>query len=56
MTLGRWRQQRNLLRGLERIAAGATITVAAGVAGYRSPSAFIAAFRKAFDATPAGYF
>ena len=56
MTLGRWRQQRNLLRGLEQVAAGATTTAAAVAAGYRSPSAFIAAFRKAFDATPARYF
>jgi AraC-like DNA-binding protein len=56
MTLGRWRQQRNLLRGLEHVAAGATTTAAAAAAGYRSPSAFIAAFRKAFDATPARYF
>lgn len=56
MTLGQWRRQRLLLRGLERVAAGASITEASHVAGYSSPSAFIAAFRKTFGATPARYF
>lgn len=55
MTLGRWRQQRMLLRGLERVAGGASVTDAAATAGYGSPSAFIAAFRKAFGTTPARY-
>ncbi len=56
MTLGRWRQQRSLLRGLERIAGGASIAEAATVAEYASPSAYIAAFKKAFGSTPARYF
>jgi AraC-like DNA-binding protein len=55
MTLGQWRQQRMLLRGLERVAGGASVKDAAATAGYRSPSAFIAAFRKAFGTTPARY-
>jgi AraC-like DNA-binding protein len=55
MTLGRWRQQRMLLRGLERVAGGASVKDAAETAGYNSPSAFIAAFRNAFGATPARY-
>jgi len=55
MTLGRWRQQRMLLRGLERVAGGASVQDAAVTAGYGSPSAFIAAFRKAFGTTPARY-
>jgi AraC-like DNA-binding protein len=55
MTLGRWRQQRMLLHGLERVAGGASVKDAAETAGYGSPSAFIAAFRKAFGTTPARY-
>lgn len=55
MTLGQWRQQRMLLRGLERVASGASVKDAAAAAGYGSPSAFIAAFRKAFGTTPARY-
>lgn len=56
LTLGRWRRHRLLLRGLESIAAGTTVQAAAATAGYRSPSAFIAAFRAAFHETPARYF
>jgi AraC-like DNA-binding protein len=56
MTLGRWRQQRMLLRGLEQVAGGASIASASALAGYGSPSAYIAAFKKAFGATPARYF
>jgi AraC-like DNA-binding protein len=56
MTLGRWRQQRMLLRGPERIAGGASVAAAATAAGYAAPSAFIAAFREAFGATPSRYF
>jgi len=56
MTLGRWRQQRMLLQGMERVAAGATVEQASVAAGYGSPSAFIAAFRRTFGATPATYF
>ena len=53
---GRWRQQHFLLAALERIAAGAPVKVVAADAGYASPSAFIAAFRKSFGVTPARYF
>ena len=56
LTVGRWRQQRMLLRGLEQVAAGTPIGAAAIAAGYGSPSAFIAAFRKAFGATPGHFF
>jgi AraC-like DNA-binding protein len=56
MTLGRWRQHRGLLYGLARIADGTTTSEAARAAGYRTPSAFIAAFRKAFGTTPSRYF
>jgi AraC-like DNA-binding protein len=56
MTLGRWRQHRMLLCGLEHIAAGGSVADAAVASGYASPSAYIAAFRKAFGATPGRYF
>jgi AraC-like DNA-binding protein len=55
MTLGQWRRQRMLLRGLERVVGGASVKDAAATAGYASPSAFIAAFRNAFGTTPARY-
>ena len=56
MTFGRWRQQSLLLKGLERAAGGASVKSAAEAAGYASPSAYVAAFRKAFGATPGRYF
>ena len=56
MTLGRWRQHRLLLCGLEHIAAGGSVAEAAVASGYASPSGYIAAFRKAFAATPGRYF
>ena len=56
MTPGRWRQQRALLEALERLAGGEPIKSAATRAGYATPSAFTAAFRKSFGTTPARYF
>ena len=45
---GRWRRQARFLHALRRLGAGASVKRAATEAGYRSPSAFIAAFRVAF--------
>lgn len=56
MTIGRWRRQHALLRGLEALATGQPIKAAAARAGYATPSAFIAAFGKAFGTTPGRYF
>jgi len=56
LSFGRWRQQHDLLRALEQLAVGAPIKVTAASAGYASPSAFIAAFRKFFGTTPGHYF
>jgi AraC-like DNA-binding protein len=56
LTLGRWRRHRMLLHGLELVAAGTSVHDAATASGYASPSAFIAAFRTTFGATPARYF
>jgi len=52
---GRWRQKRRLLAALERLAAGAQVTTMALDLGYRSPSAFIAMFRRELGETPGRY-
>jgi AraC-like DNA-binding protein len=56
LTLGKWRQQLRLLRSLQLLAAGEKITHAALEAGYSTPSAFIARFRKILGTTPGRYF
>jgi len=56
LSLGKWRQQLRLLRSLQLLAAGEKITSAALEAGYSTPSAFIAMFRKALGTTPRQYF
>jgi len=55
LSLGKWRQQLRLLRSLQLLAAGEKITSAALEAGYSTPSAFIAMFRKALGTTPRRY-
>jgi AraC-like DNA-binding protein len=55
LPVGRWRQYRLLLRGLEEVAGGATVQDASAAAGYTTPSAYIAAFRAAFGTTPARF-
>jgi AraC-like DNA-binding protein len=56
LTVGRWRQQQVLLRALEALASGRSVKQVAFGAGYSSPSAFVAAFRKHLGATPGRYF
>lgn len=56
MTLGKWRQQLRLMHAMRLLGEGATVTMAALEAGYSTPSAFIAAFRKALGTTPTAYF
>lgn len=56
LSLGRWRRQARLLSALRNLGAGAPVKRAAVEAGYQSPSAFIAAFRAAFNTTPGRYF
>lgn len=52
MGLGRWRQQARLMHGMRLLAEGAKVSHAALEAGYATPSAFIAMFRKALGMTP----
>ncbi|MBV9884454.1 MAG: helix-turn-helix transcriptional regulator [Sphingomonadaceae bacterium] len=56
MSPGHWRRQRALLAAIERLAGGAPIKQVAADAGYATPSAFTAAFRKQFGVTPGRYF
>jgi AraC-like DNA-binding protein len=56
LSLGKWRQQLRLMRSLQLLAAGEKITHAALEAGYSTPSAFIAMFRRALGVTPGRYF
>ena len=56
LSLGKWRQQMRLMRSLQLLAAGEKISHAALEAGYSTPSAFIAMFRKALGTTPRSYF
>jgi len=56
MTLGKWRQQLRLMEAMRLLGSGAKVTHAALEAGYSTPSAFIAAFRKALGTTPTAYF
>ena len=51
-----WRQRARLLRALVALADNTPVTTVAFDAGYDSPSAFIAAFKRAFGTTPGRYF
>lgn len=56
MTFARWRQQLRLLRALEKLAYGRSVTQVAFDVGYSDVSSFITMFRKALGKTPAQYF
>jgi AraC-like DNA-binding protein len=55
MTFAKWRQQLRLLHGMEVLASGGKVSVAALEAGYNSTSAFISMFRKQLGTTPRRY-
>ncbi|KVD82954.1 AraC family transcriptional regulator [Burkholderia sp. ABCPW 14] len=55
LTLAQWRQQARLLRALERLADGVTVTTVALDLGYDNVSAFIDMFRRALGTTPGQY-
>jgi AraC-like DNA-binding protein len=56
LSLGRWCRQARFHHALCRLGSGASVKEAAAGAGYRSPSAFVAAFRSVFRTTPGRYF
>jgi AraC-like DNA-binding protein len=56
LPFGVWRQRARLLRALQLLAEGSTVAATAGAVGYESPSAFVAAFRRALGTTPGRYF
>ena len=56
MSFGRWQRQVRLLRALEGLAQGCSVTEVALEVGFETPSAFIAMFRNAMGTTPGRYF
>ena len=56
MSFAKWRQQLCLMHAMRLIAEGNKVTYAALEAGYSTPSAFIAMFRKTLGKTPSQYF
>jgi AraC-like DNA-binding protein len=55
LTFVQWRQRLRFLHALQLLAAERTVTDVALEVGYRSVSAFIAAFKRALGATPSHY-
>jgi len=53
---GRWRTAVRLRAALPHLASGEPISVVADRVGYRTPSAFVAAFRRETGLTPGAYF
>ncbi|GAA0773587.1 AraC family transcriptional regulator [Roseibium denhamense] len=51
-----WCRQVKLFRALELLAAGRSVSNVSDKLGYEGPSAFVAAFKKAFGVTPGRYF
>lgn len=56
MTFGRWRTQARLRASLPLLADGLPLAGVARRVGYSSPSAFVAAFRRAVGVPPGAYF
>jgi len=55
-TFGAWRVQARLRAALPLLAAGMPLAAVSRRIGYSSPSAFVAAFRRAVGVTPGAYF
>jgi AraC-like DNA-binding protein len=56
MTFGQWRTQLKLQAALPLLAGGMAVGRVSGRVGYATPSAFVAAFRRAIGVPPAAYF
>ena len=56
MSLGAFREQVRLMRALELLATGSSVTDVALSVGYASPSAFVARFRQVLGSTPGRYY
>ncbi|MGH9386275.1 MAG: AraC family transcriptional regulator [Vicinamibacterales bacterium] len=56
VTLGQWRRQFRLTHALTLVATGKPVKEVALEVGYESPSAFVAAFKRALGTTPAKLF
>lgn len=56
MTFGQWRRHARFLHALRLLADGRAVKAVARDAGYRSASAFVAAFSETFGTTPGRYF
>ncbi len=52
MTLGAWRRRARMLRALELLAIGTTVTATAATVGYATPSSFVASFRQELGHPP----
>jgi len=50
-----WRQRARMMRSLEMLAAGISVTAIAFDLGYSTASAFIGLFKRTFGETPAAY-
>lgn len=55
LTFGQWRARLRLLRAVEELAAGRTVTAVASAVGYATPSAFTAMFRAQLGVPPRRY-
>jgi len=53
LSLEAWRGRARMQQAVVALSSGASVTAAALDAGYQSPSAFIAAFKRGFGVTPA---
>ena len=56
MSVGKWQQQARLLRALQVLANGDSVTAAALEVGFKTTCAFITMFRNSMGCTPAQYF